>query len=177
MYRNNDTFGSVHRPCDGTDERNAINDQRNGQHTFNVYIPEQKHWSSPLWCKCPQLPVTVFPISRATSHFCHYWGVSDRDMHHGTCVTHVPWWMSGSLTSSFLWSRWQGKRSWHSRCMRNPDFTYLAIGPWWNPLIMSSYLAYFCWHSRSWNGHEPLYIWRWAIWSIFTRDMSDIWLT
>ena len=43
MYRNNDTFGSVHRPCDGTDERNAINDQRNGQHTFNVYIPFMVH--------------------------------------------------------------------------------------------------------------------------------------
>ena len=24
--------------------------------------------------------------------------VSDPGMHHGTCVTHVPWWMSGSLT-------------------------------------------------------------------------------
>ena len=28
--------------------------------------------------------------------------VSDPDMHHGTCVTHVPWCMPGSLTSSFL---------------------------------------------------------------------------
>ena len=36
-------------------------------------------------------------------------GVSDRDMHHGTCVTHVPWCMPGSLTSSFLWSRRRGK--------------------------------------------------------------------
>ena len=35
--------------------------------------------------------------------------VSDPDMHHGTCVTHVPWCMPGSLTSSFLWSRWRGK--------------------------------------------------------------------
>ena len=30
--------------------------------------------------------------------------VSDPDMHHGTCVTHAPWCMSGSLTSGFLWS-------------------------------------------------------------------------
>ena len=44
--------------------------------------------------------------------------VSDPDMHHGTCVTHVPWWMPGSLTSDFLWSRWRGKRSRHPRCMR-----------------------------------------------------------
>ena len=35
--------------------------------------------------------------------------VSDPDMHHGTCVTHVPWCMSGSLTSGFLWSRRRGK--------------------------------------------------------------------
>ena len=47
---------------------------------------------------------------------------SDPDMHHGTCVTHVPWCMSGSLTSDFLWSLWRGKRSWHSQRMRNPQF-------------------------------------------------------
>ena len=35
--------------------------------------------------------------------------VGDPDMHHGTCVTHVPWCMSGSLTSGFLWNRWRGK--------------------------------------------------------------------
>ena len=45
--------------------------------------------------------------------------VSDPDTHHGTCVTHVPWCMPGSLSSGFLWSRWRGKRSRHSRCMRN----------------------------------------------------------
>ena len=48
--------------------------------------------------------------------------VSDPDMHHGTCVTHVPWCMSGLLTIGFLWSRWRGKRSRHSRRMRNPQF-------------------------------------------------------
>ena len=31
------------------------------------------------------------------------------DMHHGTCVTHVPWCMPESLTSDFLWSRWREK--------------------------------------------------------------------
>ena len=45
--------------------------------------------------------------------------VSDTDMHHGTCVTHVPWCIPGSLTSGFLWSRWRGKRSWHSRRRSN----------------------------------------------------------
>ena len=52
--------------------------------------------------------------------------VSDPDMHHGTCVTHVPWCIPGSLTSGFLWSRWREKRSRHSRCMRNPQFYVLA---------------------------------------------------
>ena len=48
--------------------------------------------------------------------------VNDPDMHHGMCATHVLWCMPGSLTSSFLWSRWRGKRSQHSRCMCNPQF-------------------------------------------------------
>ena len=49
-------------------------------------------------------------------------GVSDPDMHHGTHVTHVPWCMPGSLTSGFLWSRWQGNHSRHSQGMCNPQF-------------------------------------------------------
>ena len=42
--------------------------------------------------------------------------VSNPGMHHGTCVTHVPWCMSGSLTRCG-----RGKRSRHSRRMRNPQ--------------------------------------------------------
>ena len=60
----------------------------------------------------PGMPGTFSPSPR----------VSDPDMHHGTCVTHVPWCMSGSLISSFPWRRWRGKRSRHSRRMRNPQF-------------------------------------------------------
>ena len=48
--------------------------------------------------------------------------VSDPDMHHGTCVTHVPSCMSRSLISGFLWSRCRGKRFRHSRCTRNTHF-------------------------------------------------------
>ena len=48
--------------------------------------------------------------------------VCDPDMHHDTCVTHVPWCMTGSLIGGFLWSRQRGKRSRHSRHMRNPQF-------------------------------------------------------
>ena len=45
----------------------------------------------------PGMPGTFSPSSQ----------VSDPDMHHGTCVTHVPWCMPGSLTSGFLlnWRR------------------------------------------------------------------------
>ena len=46
--------------------------------------------------------------------------VSDSDMHNGTCITHVPWCMPGPLTIGFLWNQWRGKRSRHSRRMRNP---------------------------------------------------------
>ena len=56
-----------------------------------------------LWASCqirkiadaPGMPGTFSPPPR----------VSDPDMHHGTCVTHVPWCMPGSLTIGFLW-RW-----------------------------------------------------------------------
>ena len=60
------------------------------------------------------MPATFSPPPRA----------SDPDMHHGTChgtcVTHVPWCMAGSLASGFLWNRWRGKRSRHSRHMHPP---------------------------------------------------------
>ena len=57
----------------------------------------------------PGMPRTFSPPPR----------VSNPDMHHGTCVTHVPWCVPGSLISGFFWSRWRGKRS---RRMRNPQF-------------------------------------------------------
>ena len=56
--------------------------------------------------------------------------VSDPDMHHGTCVTLVPWFMSGSLTSSFLWSRRAGENEPGIPCAcATHNFTYLARGP------------------------------------------------
>ena len=64
-------------------------------------------------CACAGNAGNVFPRHR---------GSSDPDMHHGTCVTHVPWCMPGSLTSIFLWSQWRGKHSRHSRRMRKPQF-------------------------------------------------------
>ena len=55
--------------------------------------------------------------------------VSDLGMYHGTCVTHVPWCMPGSLTNGFLWSRWRGKRSRHSRRLRKPQFNVSGKRP------------------------------------------------
>ena len=53
--------------------------------------------------------------------------VSDPGMHHGTCVAHVPWCMSGSLTHG-------GGESVpgipDTRATRN--LTYLAGGPWFS---------------------------------------------
>ena len=50
---------------------------------------------------------------------------SDPDMHHGTCVTHVPWCMSGELT------RGDGEKvpSIPGTCA-SVNFAYLARGPW-----------------------------------------------
>ena len=55
--------------------------------------------------------------------------ISDPDMHHGTCLTYVPWCMSGSLTSGFLWNRWRGKRSRHIRRMCNTQFCVTGKRP------------------------------------------------
>ena len=60
----------------------------------------------------PDMPGTFSPSPQ----------VSDPGMHHGTCVTRVPWCMPGSLTNGFLWNRRRGKRSRHSRRMRNLQF-------------------------------------------------------
>ena len=64
--------------------------------------------------------------------------VSDPGMHHGTCVTHVPWCMPGSLTNDFLWSRRRGKRSRHSRRMRKPQFYLSSKRPIEKPFCSDS---------------------------------------
>ena len=53
--------------------------------------------------------------------------ISYPDVHHGTCLTHVPWCMPGSLTSVSFGSRWRGKHSRHSRRMRNMQFTQFYV--------------------------------------------------
>ena len=97
----------------------------------------------------PGMPRTFSPPPR----------VCDLGMHHGTCVTHVPWCMSGSQTSGFLWSRWRAKRSRHSRCMRNPQFYVSGKRPIARTLYWSSYCCslfsvsfwILCWTSYWWQ--------------------------
>ena len=61
--------------------------------------PETRTWASYqirkiAGCACAGNAGNVFPRRR----FQRKPLVSDPGMHHGTCVTHVPWCMSGSLT-------------------------------------------------------------------------------
>ena len=51
--------------------------------------------------------------------------VSDPGMHHGACVTHVSWCMSGSLTRSGV----ENVPGIPGACTTH-NFTYLARGPW-----------------------------------------------
>ena len=78
-------------------------------------------------------------------HFPRHWFqkkpiINDPGMHHGTCVTHMPWCMSGSLT------RGGGENVPGipgARATRN--FTYLVRGPLWRPLETRIYVW---WMSR-----------------------------
>ena len=121
--------------------------------------------------------------------------ISDPDKHHGTCVTHGPWCMPGSLTSGFLWSRWRGKRSRHSRRMRNPQF-YVSgkrsIGAiirlpqcqqsnpgenedkWINPLsIVNQYCS-----AKPYIGNVYLLLTLWSIRSLFKdyKSRQPLWI-
>ena len=85
------------------------------------------HWYVPLTryaklraAHTPGMPGTFFPIPQ----------VSDPNMDHGTCVTHVPWCIQGSLTSGFLWSRWRGNVPGHPSTCATRNFAYLVRGPW-----------------------------------------------
>ena len=89
--------------------------RRIGRCVFCGMVPRRlvsvwyRPWQPDGWASCqirkmpgahaPGMPGTFSPLPQ----------VSDPDMHHGTCVTHVPWCMSGSLTSGFLWNRRRGK--------------------------------------------------------------------
>ena len=75
-------------------------------------------------CACAGNAGNVFP---ATDFKGKVPLISDPGMHHGTCVTHVPWCMSGSLISS----AGENAPSIQGACATH-NFTYLARGPWRN---------------------------------------------
>ena len=56
--------------------------------------------------------------------------VGDPDMHHGTCVTHLPRCMPGSPTSGFLWSRGGENVPGIPGACTTRNFTYLIRGSW-----------------------------------------------
>ena len=63
--------------------------------------------------------------------------LSDPGMHHGTCVTHVPWCMSGSLT----WCGGGNVPGIPGACTTR-NFTYLARGLWSRVCVYPTYLFY-----------------------------------
>ena len=56
--------------------------------------------------------------------------VSDPDIHYGTYVTHLPWWMLRSLISDFLRNRWRENVPGTPGSCTTRHFTYLARGPY-----------------------------------------------
>ena len=83
---------------------------------------------------CPHGPLTRYAKSRvAHNRECR----GRFPLHHGlaipTCITARAWCTCrdtpATLISGFLWSRWRGKRSRHSRRMRNPQFCVSGKSP------------------------------------------------
>ena len=87
-----------------------------GRTQNNVHQDPWRHMVS-LWASWQIHKIAGCPCAGNTGTFSPPPRLSDTNMHHGTCVTHVPWCMPGWLTSGVLWSRWRGK---HSRHLRNP---------------------------------------------------------
>ena len=55
--------------------------------------------------------------------------VNDPNIHQGTCVTHLPWYMPGSLTSDFFEVGGRENVPGIPDARTTHNFTYLAIGP------------------------------------------------
>ena len=71
------------------------------------YPGQHKH--CPPWASCQIREIAGAHAPGMPGIFSPSPQVSDPDMHHGTCVTHVPWCMPGTLTTGFLWNRRRGK--------------------------------------------------------------------
>ena len=83
-----------------------------------VYMPLARYIKLQV-AHAPGMLGTFFPPPR----------VSDPDMHHDTCVTHVPWCMPRSLTNAFVWSRWRENVPGIPGACATRNFTYLNKGP------------------------------------------------
>ena len=68
------------------------------------FPPGLLHWQRMIaqWVSCQ---IRKIAGAHAPGTFSPSPQVIDPDMHHGTCVTHVPWCMPESLTCGFLWNR------------------------------------------------------------------------
>ena len=76
----------------------------------------------------PGMPETFPPPTR----------VSDPDMHHGTCVTHVLWCLPGSLISRLRLCRWRENVLGIPDACATRNVTYLARGPCSHGLLYRS---------------------------------------
>ena len=105
-------------------------------------------WYVKLWVA--HAPGTFYPPPR----------VSDPDLHHGTRMTHVPWCMSGSLTSCFHWILCRVKRSQYSRRMRNPQFCVSGKRPIVRTLCFVAVWFRHIHRATRFTGFEKCRIWR-----------------
>ena len=62
--------------------------------------------------------------------------VTNPDMRHDTCVTHVQWCMPRSLTGGFLWSRWRGNVPGNPGACTTRNVSYLIRGPWYDKFML-----------------------------------------
>ena len=142
MTPSNGTFSALLAFCAGNSPvPGEFSAQRPVTRSFDVFFDlhlnkqlSKQSWgwwfqtsSDSLWRQCNDGPLTRY-VKLRVAHAPGMPGtfsppprISDPDIHHGACVTHVPWCMPGWLIKGFIW-RWRGKRSRYSRRMRNPQF-------------------------------------------------------
>ena len=125
---------------------------------LSVYCIHPNNGEDTIWTYCQIRKLRVAHAPGMPRTFSPPPWVSDPDMHYGTCVTHVPWCMPGSLTSGFLWSRWRRKRSRHSRHMRNPQF--FVSGK--RPITPTAHKPKTCQHGGAWR-------------SLFRSNLGRVW--
>ena len=104
----------------------------------------------------PGMPGTFSPPPR----------VSDPDMHHGTCVTHVLWCTPGSITSGFHWSQWRENFPGIPDACATRNFAYLVRGPCRAlPSLLSRYPMFKSSHCNSFGDWKSVcfeYVFKWV---------------